>query len=274
MHGNPPVYIILLLVLVSLTTLARSHRIRGALMTILWALAGLLAGSLLNLAIHRLLRMEKECEPVETFEPPAPNPFYCQSALLYLLVGKLARRARGKARPWWIALGVELSTAVAFALLSMHFGPDPRLLLASLYTCVLVVIFVVDWRRHLIYRVVVYPSILLSLVLTPLVFHVPLYSGLLGLVVGGGVFAAVYGLGLLVFRKEAMGWGDVELAMLLGAMMGFPAIMMVLLATSIFGGIASVALILTRRAMQSYMPYGTAMCLGAFATFFLSIPSL
>lgn len=240
-------------------------------MLALWTLAGLLAGCLLNLAIHSLLRMEKESEPVAGYEPPSPAPFYCQSALLHLLA-RLSRHGRCETPPWWIATGVEVSTAVAFGLLFLHFGAGPRLLLSSFYACFLVVIFVVDWRRHLIYRVVVYPGILLSLVLTPIVFETPFYSSLLGLLVGGGLFALVYFLGLLIFKREAMGWGDVELAMLLGAMTGFPAVAMMILATSIFGGISSVALIAMRRAMRSYMPYGTAMCLGAFATFLLTAP--
>lgn len=243
-------------------------------MAILWALAGLLAGSLLNLVIHSLLRMEKEAEPVESFVPPTVRPWQCQSALLYAIFGRSLPHSVCGAGPGRIAAGVEIATALAFLLLFLRFGFQTRLIAASLYTCVLVVVFVVDWRRHLIYRIVTYPSALLALFLTPLAFDMPFYAGILGLAVGGLVFGLLYGLGLLIFRREAMGRGDVDLAMLLGAMMGFPAIVVALLATSVVGGLTAIGLLAGGRSGRTYMPYGTAMCLGTFVTFFLNVPSL
>ncbi|HEX9015564.1 MAG TPA: A24 family peptidase [Chloroflexota bacterium] len=239
-------------------------------MVFLWALVGLFAGSALNLLIHRLLRMEKLSEPVATFKPPEPRPLHRQSALLYLMSTLAGRRDEAASWPGAIALGVELSTAAAFGLLWLRFGQDTRTLLASAYACVMVVIFVIDWQRHLIYRIVVLPVTLLSLLLTPLVFQTPAYSSILGLLTGGFFFGMVFFLGLLIFRVEAIGWGDVELSLMLGAMLGFPAIVAAMLVTSLFGGVASVALLARRRSMRSYMPYGTAMCLGAFTTILLN----
>jgi len=242
-------------------------------MVLLWAFAGLIAGSLVNVLIHRLLRIERESEPVESFRLAAPCPFYCQSSLLYVLARR-AGRSGCDGGPGRMATVVELSTAVAFGLLYLRFGPDPRLLLASLYSCILVVVFVVDWQRHLIFDLVTFPSMLLGVLLTPLFFGTPVTMSLLGLAVGGIIFGALYGIGYLIFHREALGQGDVKLAMVLGAMMGFPAIVVVLLVTSIIGGIAALALVVSGRSGREFMPYGTAMCLGAFATFFLNIPSL
>jgi leader peptidase (prepilin peptidase)/N-methyltransferase len=246
----------------------------GDPMALLWALAGLMAGCLLNLLIHRLLRMEKASEPVESFQSPAPRPIYCQSAMLYFLAGRRSRRPGCDSGPERFAWGVELFTALAFGLLYFRFGLDPKLLAASFYSCILMVVFVIDWRRHLIYNVVTYPSMVAAVLLTPFLFGMPITMSLLGLAAGGIIFGGLYVLGRLVFRREALGQGDVDLAMLLGAMMGFPAIVMTLLLTSLIGGIAAVALLVRGRSGAEYMPYGTAMCLGAYATFFLNIPSL
>ncbi len=242
-------------------------------MSLVWVLAGLLAGSLVNLLIYRLLRIERESEPVESFRRAEPRPFYCQSLVLYALA-RLAGRPSHDGRPGRTAAAVEFSTAAAFGLLYLRFGPDPRLLLASFYSCIFVVVFVVDWQRHLIFDLVTFPSMALGVLLTPLFFGMPVIMSLLGLAVGGIIFVALYGFGYLVFRKEALGQGDVKLAMVLGAMMGFPAIVVVLLATSIIGGVAAMALIVSGRSGREFMPYGTAMCLGAFVTFFLNVPSL
>ncbi len=242
-------------------------------MLLLWALAGLLGGALVNLLIYRLLQIEREAEPVESFRRADPRPLFCRSFVLYAFA-RLTGRPSCDGGPGRTAGLVELSTAVAFGLLYLRFGADPRLLPASLYSCVLVTVFVVDWQRHLIFDLVTFPSMALSVLLTPIFFGMPLVMSLLGLAVGGVIFAVLYGIGYLVFRREALGQGDVKLAMVLGAMVGFPAIVVVLLVTSIIGGIAALALVVSGRSGREYMPYGTAMCLGAFATFFLNVPSL
>jgi prepilin signal peptidase PulO-like enzyme (type II secretory pathway) len=242
-------------------------------MALLWAFAGLVAGSLVNLAIHRLLQIERESEPVESFRPPTSRPFYCRSSLMHTVACLVGRSSRDEG-PGWTSVFVELFTALAFGLLYLRFGLDPRLIVASLYSCIMAVVFVVDWKRHLIFDMVTFPSMVLGLLLTPLFFGMPVIMSFLGLAVGGGIFASLYGLGYLIFHKEALGQGDVKLAMVLGAMMGFPAIVIVLLVTSIIGGVAALAFIVSGRSGREFMPYGTAMCLGAFVTFFLNVPSL
>ncbi len=243
-------------------------------MALLWATVGLICGSVLNLLVHRLLRMEKASEPVESYHRPAGRPFYCQSVLLYALVGRLLARRKYAGWPGRKPAIVELSTAITFGLLYLRFGPDPRLLLASLYTSILIVVFVVDWRRHLIFDLVTFPTMAASVLLTPLVFGMPITMSLLGLAVGGIIFGAIYGLGYVIFRREALGQGDVKLAMVLGGMMGFPAIIVVLLVTSLVGGAAALVLMASGRSGREFMPYGTAMCVGGYVTFFLNVPSL
>ena len=242
-------------------------------MAILWALVGLLAGSLLNLVIHSLLRMEKEAEPVESFVPPAVRPWQCQSALLYAIFGRSLPHSVCGAGPGRIAAGVEIATALAFLLLFLRFGFQTRLIAASLYTCVLVVVFVVDWRRHLIYRIVIYPSTILALFLTPLAFEMPFYAGILGLAVGGLVFGTPVRPRPSDLPEGGHGQGrcgpgdaagsDDGLSGYRGGVAGYQR------GRRIDGHRSA-----GRRAVQqaAYMPYGTAMCLGTFITFFLNVP--
>ncbi len=98
---------------------------------------------------------------------------------------------------------------------------------------------------------------------------------LLGVAIGGLTFGGLYVAGLFVSRQEVLGLGDVKLALLLGAMMGFPTIMVALLLGSFFGALAAVALLVSRKgSSRDYMPYGTALCLGAFVAFFVDASSL
>lgn len=239
-------------------------------MAVLWAVAGLIVGSFLNLLIYRLPRLEKLAAPVRCPYCRVQRPFYSQSALLSSLLGTKGKCAVCGAPADKRAVTVEIATGMAFWLLFLRFGVSPRLLMYSLYTCFLVVVFTIDWQHRLILNRVTYPGILLSILLTPLLSEIDPPRVLLGLAVGGVIFGLLYGGGYLLYRQEVLGLGDVKLAMLLGAMVGFPTIVMALLMGSLFGAVAAVAMLISRRrSSHDFMPYGTAMCLGAFLTFFI-----
>ncbi len=239
-------------------------------MAVLWALAGLIVGALLNLLIYRLPRLEKLAAPVHCPQCRVRRPLYSQSALLSALLGARGKCGGCGAHPDRRAIAAEVATGVAFWLLFLRFGATPRLLLYSLYTCFLVVVFFIDWQHRLILNRVTYPGMLLALLLTPLLSQVGALMAVLGLAVGGITFGLLYAGGYLLYRQEVLGLGDVKLAMLLGAMLGFPAIIVALLMGSFFGAAAAVAMLATRRRSgHDFMPYGTAMCLGAFVAFLM-----
>jgi len=60
-------------------------------------------------------------------------------------------------------------------------------------------------------------------------------ASLLGLLVGGGVIATIGILGKFVFRKEAMGFGDVKLMAFVGSVIGWRAIPLVIFGASVVG---------------------------------------
>ncbi len=243
------------------------------LLAVLWALAGLAIGPFLNLLIYRLPRLEKLAAPVVCPRCKQRRPAYTQSALVASILGGRGNCRECGSRPDRRAIGVELATGVAFWLLAWRFGPGPRLLLYSLYTCFLIVVFFIDWEHRLILNRVTYSGIGLAAILTPLLSQVPPLMVLLGVAVGGLTFGALYAGGYLLYRQEVLGMGDVKLAVMLGAMTGFPTIMVALLLGSFFGAVAGVLMLVSRRrSTRDFMPYGTAMCLGAFAVFFTDTP--
>ena len=244
-------------------------------MAALWALVGMVVGSLLSLLVHRLPRMEKLAAPVYCPHCHVRRPIYAQSALLLLLLGARGRCGGCGAYPDRLALVVEVSTAGAFWLLFLRFGPSQALLLTSLYASFLIVVFFIDWQHRLIPNRVTYPGVIVGILLTPALSPVTLRMALLGVLVGAGAFGLLYGGGYLVYRQEVLGMGDVKLAAMLGAMVGFPAIVLALLLGSFVGAVSAAVMLLTRRGSgHEYMPYGTSMCLGAFASFFADAYSL
>jgi leader peptidase (prepilin peptidase)/N-methyltransferase len=93
-----------------------------------------------------------------------------------------------------------------------------------------------------------------------------LLASFIGLAAGFGLFWVIRELGTAALKKEAMGFGDVKLMGMLGALLGWQAIIYVTFFSALVGSIAGIALIaLHRKGIQSEIPYGPYIALAAFS---------
>lgn len=89
-------------------------------------------------------------------------------------------------------------------------------------------------------------------------------SAFLGAAVGVGILWLVAVLGKLIFRKDAMGMGDVKLMGAIGAFLGWQSVLFTLMISSFLGAAVGITLVLTgRKEMQSRIPYGPYIALAA-----------
>ncbi|NLF21703.1 MAG: prepilin peptidase, partial [Lentisphaerae bacterium] len=96
-----------------------------------------------------------------------------------------------------------------------------------------------------------------------------LTRSLIGCAVGFGTLWLIATLGSLAFRKEAMGFGDVKLMGAVGAFFGWKAVLFTVIASSLFGSLAGVALILAgKRQLQGRIPYGPFIAAAALIWIF------
>jgi leader peptidase (prepilin peptidase)/N-methyltransferase len=249
---------------------------------------GACMGSFLNVCIYRIPREES------VISPGSHCP-HCNHSIAWYdnipLVTYIARRAKcrhcdGPISPRYFI--VELLIAVLFVLIWLKFGPgDPQarpLGLTPVASLGLVLIYwlavfglalgtFVDLEHMIIPDRVSLGGIVLGIVFSMLIpaMHPPqttFYGGLgsacLGAVVGSGVLWGIALLGKAIFKKDAMGMGDVKLMGAIGAFCGWPAVLFTLMLSSFLGAVVGVSLVASRKKeMQSRIPYGPYIALAA-----------
>jgi leader peptidase (prepilin peptidase) / N-methyltransferase len=154
-------------------------------------------------------------------------------------------------------LWLELATALLFALLPFLAASPADLLFGALYVALLVLVVVTDLEHRLILHAVTFPGILLGLLGSFFVSYTNLSLSLLGAATGFIFFFILFWLGNRLLGAGALGFGDVTLATMIGAMTGFPLVILTLVMGILLGGLITALLLLTRRiTMRSYVAYG------------------
>ncbi|MFZ5916981.1 MAG: prepilin peptidase [Chloroflexota bacterium] len=240
---------------------------------LLFALLGLIVGGLLNVLADDLPRRERPGAPV-CDRCRRPRPWYGWLALSGLLLAR-GRCTHCGARLPLRHLLVEIATALLFAFLWQRYGPSTRLFFETLYTAILVLLFVTDMEHRLVLHVTTLPAIVLAAA-GSLFLSRENYNWRLALLGGGIGFLIVWAMylaGHLFVRlmeklrghrisEVALGFGDVTLSTFIGLMVGFPGIVFALLLGVLLGGIGGGLYWLVRAvARRSYsafsaIPYG------------------
>jgi leader peptidase (prepilin peptidase)/N-methyltransferase len=89
----------------------------------------------------------------------------------------------------------------------------------------------------------------------------PLAASLVGMAVGAGLTYFSGALGKLLFRKEAMGLGDVKFMAMLGGLLGWQQVVMLFFVAALIGSVGG--LIHIARTRDHHMPFGPSLSAGA-----------
>ncbi len=243
-------------------------------MSLLILIFGLIVGSFLNAVIFRLhdersfVRGRSQCMKCKT----ELKPMDLIPVLSFLLLGGRCRYCKTKLS--WQYPAVELGTGIIFIFLFLSNGLEINLaLILKLYfASLLIVIGLFDFKHFLILDRVVFPNLLLaSLVViyyqvancTGIAVNCGVVSGVLAAALASGFFLVQY----VMSSGRWIGFGDVKLGLLLGAIYGWPMIIINLFLAYILGALAGTALVLgNRRDMSSQMPLGTFLALSGIIT--------
>lgn len=167
--------------------------------------------------------------------------------------------------PWQVYGPVVLS-AVLFAAFALKVSPLPLLALRSLFVLVLVQVIFFDFEHRLILDRVMFPSMALALVVS--LFAKPWWAGIATGLGAGLLFLLIAVVGAAIFKAEALGFGDVKLALFMGLLLGPLPTIQALFYGVFLAGVVSVAIIVWRRSMKGTIAYGPYLAAGALITLF------
>ncbi len=227
---------------------------------------GAVLGSFTNVVIHRLPRHQSLVFPGSRCpQCGAPIRPVENIPIVSFLLLRGRCRSCGQRIAWRYPV-VELAAGVMLAVLWVHELPVSRgssiafvreFTTSAIFALMLLAVFFIDLEHRIVPNAISYPGLALGLLLA-----IPQ-----GRFVNAVVSAAGAGLLFLliaVVSRGGMGGGDVKLAAMLGAFLGWPAIAVaLLLAFALGAGVGILLIVVGRGSRKTPIPFGPALALGA-----------
>jgi len=257
------------------------------LLLILFAF-GLLLGSFLNVCIYRLPRGKSLLSPRRSYCPICHETirWYDNIPLFsYLYLGGLCRHCASRiaARYFFVELLTACVIVLCFHVLQARDESAGVIVVYAATTCVLIVATFIDIDLRIIPDEItiggMFAALLLcaifpgvhdkpehgrALLLMPLLKHRSLgalAAALAGMLLGSFLIYASGVLGKFVFRREAMGLGDVKYMAFLGAVLGWKQVLFTFLLAPVLGVV--VGLVQLLRSGEHRLPYAPYLSLAA-----------
>lgn len=242
-------------------------------------LLGLFIGSFLNVVIHRLpIMMERQwAQEVAAFreeslpEQPrfnlmvprsrCPHCGHQISALENIpVISWLALRGKCRACKAPISIRyplVELATAGLSLLIFLSFGATAHMLAALVLLWALIALTMIDFDTQLLPDDITLPLLWAGLLFNIVNGFTPLSDAVLGAAIGYLSLWSVYWLFKLATGREGMGYGDFKLMAALGAWLGWQALPLILLLSSLVGSVVGIGYYIVRKesAPFAFGPY-------------------
>lgn len=260
---------------------------------------GLLFGSFANVCIYRLPEDRGVLGRLRSLATPGSHCFACKEPiawydnvplLAYLWLRGRCRSCKAEFSPRY--LFVEAATAMLFVAvyeLCLHRiyvdqPLDAQLTRAGIYMLfvfVLVVITFIDLDTFLILNVITYPAVVVFYGLAQLLPENHWSEGLIGAVVGYGIVRVIADGYTLIRGRQGMGYGDGKLLAVVGALLGWKAVVFSLFAGSVIGVVFNLPLLVLQRRRQQpeedaedyighvEIPFGPALATAAAAYLFI-----
>jgi len=232
--------------------------------------AGLSIGSFLNVVICRLPRNKSVIWP-RSYCPSCKKviPFYFNVPVVsYLILRGRCRYCKAKISPRYLI--IELISGLTVVGYFMYFGLNLQAAAAVVLTLVLIPVFFIDFEHRIIPDVISIPGIAIGFGLSFVTAEPGWIGSLIGILLGGGGLLSLGLLGDYLFKKESLGGGDVKLAAMLGAFLGWQKVLFVFISSALLGLIGAVVMMALSKQMREthQIPFGPFLAAAAVMALF------
>ena len=180
-----------------------------------------------------------------------------------LLKGKCAHCKTGISVRYPI---IEFITALLTVIVALHFGPSLQAVAGIGITWCLITLTMIDFDTQLLPDSITLPLMWAGLIASTLPVFATTNDALFGAAFGYLSLWSIYWLFKLVTGKEGMGYGDFKLLAALGAWLGWQALPVIILLSSVVGAVVGIALIIaTRRGKDIPIPFGPYLATAGWA---------
>ena len=237
-------------------------------------LFGSVIGSFLNVCIYRMPRDLSIIIPSSRC-PSCNNPIYPWDnipILSYIFLNGRCRFCKEKISFKYPL--VEFLNAILYVIVLWKFGSHFSwfLLIYFAFVSSLLVITFIDIEYQIIPDSITLPGIPLALIFGSTIMPDPFLradllgfkASIIGALLGGGLFYIVAVAGKAVFKKDAMGGGDIKMMAMVGGILGWKGIILTTFLGSLLGSIIGISLIIIKgRERGSRIPFGPYLTFGA-----------
>jgi len=234
---------------------------------ILIFILGLVVGSFNNVCIYRIPRNESIIYPASHC-PKCHSPIKPIDnipLLSYILLKGRCRNCGSKISIQYPV--VELLTGLIYLIISLIYGLSVQTLIYIILSSALIIIAFIDLNEEIVPDVISLPGIVIGFIISFFVTYISFINSALGILAGGGIILIIGLAGSVIFKKEAMGGGDVKLAAMIGAFLGWKYIIVSLFLGFFLGAVTGIILILSKiKSREDLVPFGPFIVLGSFVT--------
>jgi leader peptidase (prepilin peptidase)/N-methyltransferase len=233
------------------------------LLVVFAALLGACLGSFLNVCIYRWP------EGLSVVRPPSHCP-HCDTPIRWFdnlpVLGWLLLRGRCRSCRAPISIQyplVELTVASLWLAAVLRHGITWQALSSALFFTLLLGIALTDARTYIIPDQFTWGGLAAGLLLSLAPGGISPLQSALGAALGLGVLWAIAVIGEAVFRKPAMGGGDIKMMAMVGAFLAPPGVLLTLFLGALFGSLIFGPISLKTGKL---VPFGIFLALGAAIT--------
>lgn len=226
---------------------------------------GACVGSFLNVCIYRIPRHLSLIRPGSRC-PKCGVSISWRDNIPILSYFILRGKCRNCGEPISLQYPIVESLMAGCWLLIYHYsGMSIFFVSYSIFSALLILSFFIDLHHLIIPDLVTIPGIAIGFLFATLTGG--MRTSLFGILLGAGILLSAAYLGKFFYKKDVMGGGDVKLASMVGAFLGWKYLLLTLFISFFSGALVGLILIaLKKKTMASSIPFGPFISASAILT--------